>query len=324
MWAERRRRTTSIACVSTFERFLVLKRLVLVVAVLSLVAAGCSGSSEPVATVGDVDIVRGDVEGLVRLADEELSVSEFASFLGVFIQWEAIEQAASEEFGIDPSDENVQLRLDQLVAEFGAGATLDDFLDELNASETGIRKYAAQLIIQDEIELQLTPALVAATETDAGDEIARDPLAWTEVCAAHILVETAEQADDVVARLAGGEEFAPIAANVSIDPGSGANGGDLGCTSPSGYVPEFAEATMAAEIGVPTGPIESQFGFHIILVESRTATAASEVIEYLNSVAERDLVDGWFLSVIAAADVTVVEDVGVWVTDPRPQVLPPA
>ncbi len=300
--------------------------MVLLVAVLALVAAGCSGSSEPVATVGDVDIVRGDVEGLVRLTDEELSVSEFASFLGVFIQWEAIEQAASEEFGIDPSDENIQLRLDQLVAEFGPGATLDDFLNSpsVNASETGIRKYAAQLIIQDEIELQLTSALVAATEPEAEDEIARDPLAWTEVCAAHILVETAEQADDVVARLAGGEEFAPIAANVSIDPGSGANGGDLGCTSPSGYVPEFADATMAAEIGVPTGPIESQFGFHIILVESRTATDTSDVIEYLNSVAERDLVDGWFLSVIAAADVSVVGDVGVWVTDPSPQVLPPA
>lgn len=300
------------------------KRLIVLVAVLAIVAAACSGSAEPVASVGDVDVSRAEVEGLVRSTEQDITPTEFASFLSVFIQWEAVEQAASAEFGIDPTDERVQLRLEQLVAESGAGGTLEEYLDSVNASEEGIRKYAKQLVIQEEVELQLTTTFQEATAADAEAEIARDPLTWTEVCAAHILVATPEEAVDVTTRLAAGEDFAAIAANVSIDPGSGANGGDLGCASPSQYVPAFAEATMSAAIGVPTEPVVSDFGSHIILVESRETADPVQVLAYLNSVAERDVVDGWFLAAIASSDITVIEGVGIWVTDPAPQVLPPA
>jgi parvulin-like peptidyl-prolyl isomerase len=302
----------------------VTKRFIVLVAVLAIVAAACSDSSEPVASVGDVDISRTEVEGLVRSTEEDVTATEFASFLSIFIQWEAVEQAANAEFGIDPTDEQVQQRLDQLVAESGTGDTLEAYLDSVNASEVGIRKYATQLVIQEEVELQLTATFQEATAADAEAEIARDPLTWTEVCAAHILVATPEEAVDVTTRLAAGEDFAAIAANVSIDPGSGANGGDLGCASPSQYVPAFAEATMSAEIGVPTEPVVSDFGSHIILVESRETADPVQVLAYLNSLAERDVVDGWFLAVIASSNVTVIEDVGVWVTEPVPQVLPPA
>lgn len=297
-----------------------MKRLILLVSVLALAAAACSGSDDSVATVGDVEITRSDVEGLVRADGADISATEFASFLSVYIQWEAVEQAALDEFGIEPTEEQVQARLDSLVAEFGAGATLDDYLDSVNASEPGIRKYAKQIVIQQAIEQELSATSAAATTADAEAEIARDPVAWTEVCASHILVATAEEADDVTARLAAGEEFASIAANVSIDPGSGANGGDLGCTSPSNYVPEFADATMTAEIGVPTEPVVSDFGSHIILVESRTVADTVEVLAYLN----REVVDGWFLSAIAATAVTVLPEVGEWITEPVPQVLAPA
>ena len=300
-----------------------MKRLILLVAALAVITAACSSSSEIVATVGEVDVTRSDIEGLVRVDGDDISSGEFASFLGVFIQWEAFEQAANDDFGIAPTDDQVQLRLDQLIAEFGSGATLDDYLEAVNASEQGIRKYANQLVIQDEIEQRLTSSFVEATEAEAAAEIARDPLGWTVVCAAHILVETPEEADAVMARLSDGEDFAAVAANVSIDPGSGANGGDLGCTSPSSFVPEFADATMTAEIGVPTDPVVSDFGSHIILVESRTAADTSEVLAYLNSAAERSVVEEWFLSVISASNVTVEPEFGEWITDPSPQVLPP-
>ena len=300
-----------------------MKRLILLVAALAVITAACSSSSEIVATVGEVDVTRSDIEGLVRVDADDISSGEFASFLGVFIQWEAFEQAANDDFGIAPTDDQVQLRLDQLIAEFGSGATLDDYLEAVNASEQGIRKYANQLVIQDEIEQRLTSSFVEATEAEAAAKIARDPLGWTEVCAAHILVETPEEADAVMARLSDGEDFAAVAANVSIDPGSGANGGDLGCRSPSSYVPEFADAPMTAEIGVPTDPVVSDYGSHIILVESRTTADTSEVLAYLNSAAERSVVEEWFLSVISASNVTVEPEFGEWITDPSPQVLPP-
>ena len=80
---------------------------------------------------------------------------------------------------------------------------------------------------------------------------------------------------------------------------------------------------MTAGIGVPTEPVVSDFGSHIILVESRTAADAEQVVAYLNSTAGLDVLDGWFLSVITASNVTVIPDVGEWITEPSPQVLPP-
>jgi parvulin-like peptidyl-prolyl isomerase len=88
------------------------------------------------------------------------------------------------------------------------------------------------------------------------------------VCSAHILVETEAQADAILDELAGGADFADLAASESIDTGSGANGGNLPCDRTSNfegsYVPEFVEAALAADIGETVGPVQSQFGYHVI------------------------------------------------------------
>lgn len=298
-----------------------MKRLSALVAVLALSIAACSSSSAPVATVGESDITRSDVEGLVRNSEDILD-SDFLTYLGVAIQWEAVEQAADAEFGIAPTEEEIDTKLDELVTTAGA-ADLDTYLASVNASESGIRRYATQLIIQEQIDMELGDQVASPTAEEAQQELDEFPLEWTEVCAAHILVATADEAADVEARLAAGEEFAVIATEVSTDPGSGANGGDLGCSAPSRYVPEFAEATMAAEIGVPTEPVESEFGFHIIRVDSRTTAEPDVVLEYLAGRARAEVVDTWFLDVIEAADVTVDEGTGTWVLEPSPQVQAP-
>lgn len=298
-----------------------MKRLILVAATLALVAAACSSSNPTLATVGDTEITRADVEGLVR-DSEDILESDFLTYLGVAIQWEAVEQAANAEFAIDPTDEEIDAQLDELVTTSGA-PDLESYLESVNASEAGIRRYATQLLIQNQIDVELEDQYETPTDEDVQQELADFPLEWTEVCAAHILVATAEEAADVEARLVAGEDFAVIATEVSTDPGSGANGGDLGCSSPSGFVTEFGEATMTAEIGVPTEPVETQFGFHIIRVDSRTTAEEDVVFDYLNSRARAEVVDAWFLTVIEEADVTVDEATGTWVTDPAPAVQPP-
>ena len=298
-----------------------MKRTILLLAALALLAGACSSSDESVATVGDVDLSREDVDALVGPIDEEMTPNEFASFLSAFLIWEAVAQASAEEFGIEISDEEAKARLDQLIAESAPGASIEDVMTQTRLSEAGLLKAATELLIEEQVQEQLKSSSVLATAADADDEIARDPVAWTEeVCAAHILVATEEEAADVVAKLASGEDFASIATNASIDPGSGANGGDLGCTAPSNYVAEFADATVVAAIGVPTDPVESQFGYHIILVESRTVADTETVLEFLNS----KLLDAWFESVFETVVITVNEEVGEWVTDPTPRVLAPA
>ena len=118
--------------------------------------------------------------------------------------------------------------------------------------------------------LQTWQTLPAATTVD--DIVVEHYEAGAEasgiVCAAHILVATEEDADAVAAQLADGADFAETAASVSTDSGSAANGGSLGCLPTEQFalqfIPEFVDAALAAEIGVPSAPVESEFGWHII------------------------------------------------------------
>lgn len=103
------------------------------------------------------------------------------------------------------------------------------------------------------------------------DKFVADFQSAEEVHAAHILVQTKEEADAIKAELDGGADFAEIAKEKSIDPGSGANGGDLGFFAQGMMVPEFETAAFAlANPGDVSEPVQSQFGWHIIkLIEKR-------------------------------------------------------
>ena len=86
------------------------------------------------------------------------------------------------------------------------------------------------------------------------------------LCSGHILLDTEAEAADVAALAQGGEDFAELAITYSTGP-SGPNGGDLGCTATSTFVPEFGDGARANGVGI-TGPVESQFGWHVIQVRS--------------------------------------------------------
>ena len=88
-----------------------------------------------------------------------------------------------------------------------------------------------------------------------------------EYRARHILVETKEQAEAILASLKKGGKFEDIAKKQSKDPGSGANGGDLDWAAPGNYVKEFSDAMVALNKGQVSAPVQSQFGFHIIRLD---------------------------------------------------------
>lgn len=90
-----------------------------------------------------------------------------------------------------------------------------------------------------------------------------------EVRARHILVPTEEEAVAAAERIAAGEDFAAVAAELSQDPGSAREGGDLGFFTKDRMVAPFAEAAFALEPGEVSEPVQSQFGWHVIKVEER-------------------------------------------------------
>ena len=92
--------------------------------------------------------------------------------------------------------------------------------------------------------------------------------AGKEYRASHILVDSQERAQAIIAEVKGGKSFEAIAKQESKDPGSGAQGGDLGWSSPANYVPEFTEAMIKlSKGGLTDTPVQSQFGWHIIRVD---------------------------------------------------------
>ena len=86
--------------------------------------------------------------------------------------------------------------------------------------------------------------------------------------ARHILVPTAQQAEDIKAQIAAGADFAELARQQSQCP-SAARGGDLGEFSPGQMVKEFNDVCFNDEVGVVHGPVKTQFGYHLIEVTKR-------------------------------------------------------
>lgn len=83
------------------------------------------------------------------------------------------------------------------------------------------------------------------------------------VTARHILVDTAEAANELVEKLDAGASFEGLAAQYSKCP-SGKQGGELGTFGRGQMVPEFETATFELKVGEISAPVQTQFGFHII------------------------------------------------------------
>jgi parvulin-like peptidyl-prolyl isomerase len=131
----------------------------------------------------------------------------------------------------------------------------------------------------------------------------------------HILVETEDEANEIIAALNTGESFALLASSRSLDTGSGSQGGELDWQPIDIYVPAFADAVRDAELGTIVGPVESDFGFHIIQVRARE----ERVIEGQ----PRDQVRLGIFSRWLEAQLQAAEDAGnITINDNWPDYLP--
>lgn len=105
-----------------------------------------------------------------------------------------------------------------------------------------------------------------------------------EVHARHILVESKEEADAIIVQLSEGADFAELAKEHSTGP-SGPSGGDLGFFTKEQMVPEFAEAAFALEVGAhTTEPVQTTYGWHVILVEERRDQEPPSFEESVNQI----------------------------------------
>nr|BAT27783.1 peptidyl-prolyl cis-trans isomerase [Aureimonas frigidaquae] len=153
-----------------------------------------------------------------------------------------------------------------------------DFLRDRVLHNAYFEKHGVSAITEDE--------LLARYEAEKARFVPQD-----EVHARHILVDTKEEADSIIARLDKGETFADLARELSKDPSS-QNGGDLGTFGKGRMVPAFEEAAFALEPGSHSQtPVETQFGWHVIEVVEKGKSAFppfEQVREQARQVVMRD------------------------------------
>lgn len=311
-----------------------MKKFASVLILFALVVSACGGGAgESAATVDGTDYTVGDVNELVFDDGATVSKDQFAQFLGFLVQWDIVTRAAEADYGVSFTDEEISEAAQNIYTENAQGATtFEEFLEANAVSEEFLNKVAHLQLVETDVRIALSDDLESFSQEDIDAQREASIDALTEVCASHILVETEEEANDILDRLDAGEEFADLAMELSLDTGSGAEGGDLECRVPvgqGGYVEEFANATLENEIGVPSAPVETQFGFHIILVYDRTIPtdeelpSEEEIIETMKIPAVNQALTAWIGSALTSADVTVNEKFGTWQTEPTAGVVPP-
>jgi foldase protein PrsA len=153
---------------------------------------------------------------------------------------------------------------------------------------------------------------------------------FANACVSHILVPTFGKAEELRARIAGGEDFATAARAESQDTQSAQKGGELGCeiNQSTGFVPEFLLAVLNQPVNELGVPVQTQFGFHVIKVTSRQVPPYDQV----RSQARAKMATGgqeklltWLQETIAKAKIEINPKYGTFNKEgASPGVVPPA
>lgn len=194
-----------------------------------------------VATVNGTDITIGHMIVLRdNLPDQYKNLDDSVLFQGILDQ--VIQQAALAQT-IDNPSPAIALQLENERRALLAGAAMGDLLGAAVTDQD----------LQAAYQEQYSSAAPAR-----------------EFNASHILVDTEEEAQALIVELEAGADFAELAAEKSTGP-SGPSGGQLGWFGPGRMVPEFEEAVSKMQDGEISAPVQTQFGWHVIILnESRS------------------------------------------------------
>jgi peptidyl-prolyl cis-trans isomerase C len=129
-----------------------------------------------------------------------------------------------------------------------------------------------ELLVNTFVENFIKKNPVSEADTKAEYEKFKQQVGDREYSARHILVQTEQEAKDVIAQLSKGGDFSKLAKEKSKDPGSKDKGGELGWFSPGSMVKPFSDAVTKLQKGLyTTVPVQTQFGWHVIKLDDTRA-----------------------------------------------------
>jgi peptidyl-prolyl cis-trans isomerase C len=263
------------------------KRLILPfrTAVAALAVAGCAAvvfASAVQVRAQDANPVLAKVNGVeIRQSDLNMAEEELGS--GQLAQ-------------MDPATKRENLLSYVIDLKIVAKAAEDKKLGDTDAFKKSLAFARDRLLMDklltDEAKAATTEAAMRKVYDEAASQMGGDE----EVRARHILVESEDEAKQIVDELKKGGDFAEIAKKKSKDPGA-QDGGDLGYFTKEQMVPEFSKVAFEIEPGKVSDPVKSQFGWHVIKVEDKRKRKAPEfdqvkpqIETYVTRKAQADLV----------------------------------
>lgn len=171
---------------------------------------------------------------------------------------------------IDDNTKNAiinELISSELIVQEAQKAGIDKQPEFLIREDLGRRKLLTSMYLQDYVKKNP----VTDADTKAAYEQYKKAYGDKEYNARHILVKTEAEAKDIIAQLNKGGDFAKLAKEKSIDPGSKEKGGDLGWFSPASMVKPFSDVAVNLQKGsISANPVQTQFGWHVIkLIDTR-------------------------------------------------------
>lgn len=259
-------------------------------------------SNETVATVNGVNISKD------RLYDE-LVLAGGATTLDNLITQELIAQEAKAK-SITVTDADVDSEIELIKKGFPSEEEFTATLAQYNMTLETLKK---------DTKVNLTIRKILEPKTDVtAEEIqqfydANKATLGTpeEIQASHILVATKEEADEILAALKKGDDFAAIAKEKSTDPGSKDKGGDLGFFGRGAMVPEFEAAAFALKVNEISAVVQTEHGFHIIKKTAEKAAVVptfeekkEEIKKQLIATEANELSQAWMTEIRAKAKIT--------------------
>lgn len=259
--------------------------VLLIVVLAALLAAGCAvpgAGGGAAATVNGKSISTTEFDKQFKAARDSMVEQGFdpnsaegkstldqvrVDVLNQMIDTELLRQAAQKE-AITVTEADIDARLKQIKQDAGGEETFKNSLKESKLTEQEFRGN----IVRDQIIYERLYEKVAKTV----------PTSMEQVRARHILVASQKEADDIQTRLAKGADFAALAKDLSLDPQTKDNGGDLGFFPRQVLEPSFENVIFNLKVQ-QSGIVETELGYHVVQVVERDPNriVSPEILQYL-------------------------------------------
>lgn len=318
--------------------------MIIILAAFGIMSAGCSATmgdklgGEPIGTVNGEDVYSGEYDlyynqsvnymtqmGLDTTSEDAASVLSYVEqqAWNSCVSNEILRQAAKEN-GIEISDSDLEKILnDEIKSNFDTTEEYNAWLKSSGLTETQImellRINQLNTLLYDKVTEDIT-----VSEEEALAEYNAAPAKWNSVKVSHILISadtangTAEEiaaakakAENVIARLDKGEDFATLAKELSDDTSSAKDGGALDYLFNIGdtnLVEEFVKGSFALKnVGdYSKTPVKTSYGFHIIKLDEKADTFEALKQSIIDELSAPDKEDAFNKYMSAKEDAAVV------------------